>query len=252
MLYTIREPEYRIVAERSNAVCENCGRPYWVKPSALERSRFCSRACQDAGRNGGGLARDMLERLYYGENRSMQQIADELGCGLDKVRYWMGQYGFERRDWSEASYVEHNPDGDPFKITTLETVESLRVFNLGLGLYMGEGDKRDLKRVALSNSNPGILKIFIKFLEDICGVSRSELSCQLHLYPDLDAETLIQWWSEQLQIDQNKFMKPIVHEGKPGTYKRKSDYGTLQVMFHNTKLKAIILEWCRQEYERHS
>jgi hypothetical protein len=255
MLYTIREPEYRIIAEETEAACQVCGSMYWIQASKAAGSRYCSRACQGVARsmnNGGPPSKELLTHLYYNEKLSMLRIARRLRCSSGKVGYWMNQYGLERRDWSEASYVDNNPNGDPFSIMIPDTLEGRDLFGLGLGLYMGEGDKRDPKRVALSNSNPGILKIFIRFLEEICGVRRSDLSCQLHLYPDLNAETLIVWWSEQLQIDQKQFLKPFVHEGKPGTYRRKSDYGTLQVAFYNTKLKAFILEWCRLEYERHT
>lgn len=35
-------------SKESNAVCEWCGQPFHVKPSALSHTRFCSKACFDS------------------------------------------------------------------------------------------------------------------------------------------------------------------------------------------------------------
>jgi uncharacterized protein YjcR len=48
----------------------------------------------------------------------MAEIATQLGCSVNKVVYWMDRYGIARRRWDEASYVKHNPKGDPFAIFT--------------------------------------------------------------------------------------------------------------------------------------
>ena len=56
------------------------------------------------------VSKDLLEVLYYERGLSAQEIADRLGISHHKVAYWMDQYGLQRRDASEASYLKHNPD----------------------------------------------------------------------------------------------------------------------------------------------
>lgn len=231
--------------------CEVCGSTYSVSPSKAANSRYCSRECQDRARSKYAPSKEELDQLYNGENLSMQQIASRLGFPHTKIVYWMRQYGIERRSWSEATTAWHHPDGDPFTITMPTTMEGERLFGMGIALYMGEGAKRSGGIVSLSNSNPDIHKVFLRFLEEICGVKRSSLGATLQLYPDLDVEETTQWWADQLGLSVEQFGKPYIHEGKVGTYKKKVSHGTLAVRICNTRLFNIIMRWCEEEYEKY-
>jgi hypothetical protein len=236
---TLREP---------NAVCQVCGKPYWVKPSILARSHFCSRACQDIGRRKGEISKEDLARLYYDEKLSMHGIADKLGWRADKVQYWMDQYGFERRSWSEATYVKRNPDGDPFKIRMPETAEEWALFGLGIGLYMGEGSKKSLHQIAMANTNPAILRIFLAFLERFCGIDRSKVKAWINIFDDCDAEAAVNWWAHELNLRRDQFYETAVRKSRGGSYTKKSEHGTLSIAFLNVKLKKIIDGWCSEYY----
>lgn len=195
------------------------------------------------------LARDELEQLYYAQKLSMQQIAQHFGCSVNKVVYWMQQYGFERRTWSEATYVYRNPDGDPFKICMPETSEEWKLFGVGIGLYMGEGARKTKWHVAIVNTNPGVHRTFIVFLERFCGVLRKNVKLDLNVFDDCDVELVKQWWVSQLGLSQEQFRSVCIRPSKrSGVYKNKSMYGTLTVMFSNAKLKKIIDEWCSEYY----
>ncbi|MFL5800566.1 MAG: hypothetical protein ACJ8CR_02365 [Roseiflexaceae bacterium] len=233
-----------------NAVCTVCGNSYWVKPSTLAESRFCSRACQDIGRRKGEISKADLARLYYGEKLSMQGIADKLGWRPDKVQYWMDQYGFKRRSWSEATYVKRNPNGDPFEIRMPETVEEWTLFGLGIGLYMGEGSRKSLHQVAMANTNPAILRIFLVFLEKFCGINRSDFKAWINIFDDCDVESAIQWWSAELNLSRRQFYETATRKSRGGSYIKKSEHGTLSISFLNVKLKKIIDGWCSEYYSK--
>ena len=66
-----------------------------------------------------------LERMYIREHDSMQNIAIELGCSLNKVKYWMDIHGIPSRSISEAVYLKNNPKGDPFKVKKLTNKNDL-------------------------------------------------------------------------------------------------------------------------------
>lgn len=232
-----------------NAVCTVCGEPYWVAHYKLATSRFCSRACHGAGRGAGRIEKDELARLYYDQRLSMEQIANQLGCSPHKVVYWMDQYGFERRSWSEATYVNRNRDGDPFAIRMPETPEEKELFALAIGLYMGEGAKKG-QRVILVNTNPAILRLFLVFLEQFCGVSRSKVKVWLNIFDDCDVDMAIRWWSNELNLNREQFYDTAARKSRGGSYTNKSKYGTLSVVFTNVKLKRIIDDWCSEYYEK--
>lgn len=123
---------------------------------------------------GQAISKEELERLYLHEHFSMAEIAVHLGCSVNKVVYWMDRYGIARRHWDEASYVKHNPDGDPFVIKEPETDEERELFHLGIGLYIGEGTKSK-QRVILSNSDPQVIRTFLRFLREICRVEEKRI-----------------------------------------------------------------------------
>lgn len=62
------------------------------------------------------IEKSILEKLYLNEKLSMVEIATRLQVTDHAVVWWMSKHNIPRRHWSEASYVKHNPDGDPFKI----------------------------------------------------------------------------------------------------------------------------------------
>jgi len=161
----------------------------------------------------------------------------------------MGKHDIPRRSRSEAAYVKHNPDGDPFKIKKLKTKEDFELFTLGVGLYIGEGSKtKDV--VALANSDSRIIKAFLKFLRELCGVGEAKITTELNIFDDIDLEVAINYWMKVTQIPKSRFGKPIVRKSRGGMYKDKSKYGTLTVKVCNTKLLARILSWCDETLER--
>jgi len=180
----------------------------------------------------------------------MQQIADQVGCTVNKIVYRMQQSGLECRDRSEATYAHWNPNGDRFAIKTPETVEEKEFLALAIGLYMGEGTKKGIYSVALANTNPKILQVFIRFLTEVCGVDKNNLQAALNIFDDCDVDEALQWWSKEVDIRVEQFFRPIIRTSRSGTYKNKSKYGTLTITFGNIKLKKVIDDWCSEYYQR--
>ena len=71
-------------------------------------------------------------------------------------------------------------------------------------LYLGEGSKTNT--TGLGNSNPLILKFFVKSIERLFGLDRNILKCDLHLRSDQDKNDAIEYWSKELSIPKNNFI----------------------------------------------
>ena len=197
------------------------------------------------------LAKETLTEFYCNQKMSMAEVAKYLGVPYKTVVYWMSKHGIPRRTRSEAIYIKQNPKGDPFKIKELKTKEDFELFTLGVGLYIGEGSKTK-DSVALANSDSRIIKAFLKFLRELCGVDEAKIKTELNIFDDVDLEAAIDYWMEVTQIPKSRFGKPIVRKSRGGTYKNKSKYGTLTINVCNTKLLAKILSWCDEMLERHA
>lgn len=187
------------------------------------------------------ITKARLEKLYLKEGHSLSSAAKELDCSIHKVHYWMNKHKIQRRSISEAVYRKHNPNGDPFKFKKPISVEDYILFGMGIGLYWGEGTKSNPHAVRLGNTDPGLLKTFILFLEKIFSVKKSDLMFGLQLFTDIDETTATRYWKKQLGITQKQLYKvTITKSGSLGTYRKKSLYGVMTIYFHNVKLRNTI------------
>jgi len=190
------------------------------------------------------IKKQNLEKLYK-SGLSMMEIANRTGCNYKKVVYWMQKCKIPRRSWSEATYMKRNPNGDPFKIKILKSEKDFELFNLGIGLYLGEGDKRDTSQIKLANTNPKILNIFLKFLRDICNVQESKINTELNIFDDIDLQKALAFWQRKTDLKRSQLKNSQIRKSRGGSYKNKSKYGTLTIYVCNTKLKKIINRWCK-------
>ncbi len=185
------------------------------------------------------------EKLHelYNSGKSMMEISKIYDTSIHKVKYWLEKYEIKRRSRSEAAYVKHNPNGDPFKIKLRRTQNEEFLFGLGIGIYWGEGTKVVPHSLRVANTDPDLLKMFIKFLNQICDVQKSKINYSIVCFNDTEPEIAKRYWSEELQISEEKFGKitQIPKQGK-GNYKRKSQFGVCTVMVNNVKLKKWMME----------
>jgi transposase-like protein len=53
------------------------------------------------------VTKDELLYLYYDEQKSIREIAKELGRGATTIRRWMDIYNIERRGYSQATITHY-------------------------------------------------------------------------------------------------------------------------------------------------
>lgn len=172
----------------------------------------------------------------------MQEIADELQCSVNRVVYWMRRHGIKRRTWSEATYRKRNPDGDPFKLKLPKTMQEAKLYGLGVGLYWGEGTKSNKHSIRLGNTDPKLLLAFIDFLETFFEIKREDLKFELQIFTDIDKNEALDYWINRLGLSSDQFGKPVVTiSGSIGTYRKKSQYGVVTVVYHNIKARDHLI-----------
>ncbi len=184
-----------------------------------------------------------LEHLYVVKKSSMAEVASDFECSIHKISYWMDRYGIARRSISEAIYQKHNPLGDPFRIKKPKTLREAELYGLGIGLYWGEGTKKNKYAVRLGNTDPELIIVFIKFLKELCGIRVSKLRYGLQLFSDIEPEEALAYWMKKLKAGRSQFFKiTVTISGAIGTYRNKSKYGVLTVYYGNKKLRDILVD----------
>jgi len=133
-------------------------------------------------------------------------------------------------------------------------VNNEKLFAAGLSIFAAEGSNKfrvdgRAKEVEVVNSNPAIINTFIKFLE-MLGFPKSKLRARIELTISQEENTsdkmnkCIKFWSDITGIAINQFNKPIVK--RSNTRRRKSEFGSLIVLFFSAPLWRLFNHWSRQ------
>jgi len=110
---------------------------------------------------------------------------------------------------------------------------------IGISLYWAEGSKEKEDRpgagVHFTNSDPRMIKIFLKWLHRVCKVDANQIwfEVYLHEYHQLRKNDVIKYWSRELSISPRVFDRIYYKKGKVKTKRKNSTndsyFGLLRV-----------------------
>jgi hypothetical protein len=116
--------------------------------------------------------------------------------------------------------------------------QSLRDFVV---TYLGEGYRRSRHTVAVSNSNPAIIKLSYKHLKKF---SKRPIGFALQYHKDNDPQKLKEFWGEQLGIDPELIkLQRKSNSGNLAGRKWRSIHGVLTVRTHDTYFRCKVQAW---------
>ncbi|MBI5732236.1 MAG: hypothetical protein HY982_02655 [Candidatus Magasanikbacteria bacterium] len=113
----------------------------------------------------------------------------------------------------------------------------------GLALYWGEGSKSDWSKIALANTDPGILKFFAHWLVDLYDVERKNFRVSLQLYKNMDMQKKLNYWSKELGINRKQFTKPYIKCSSSNRINHRGSFGhgTCTIAVYSVLLKEKIM-----------
>ena len=116
------------------------------------------------------------------------------------------------------------------------------IFLVGFFLYWGEGWKTTRTTMALTNTNPQMIKYFMKWI-NILGIERKRVRVSLQLYSDMDIDKEISFWVKELQVLRSQFRRPYVKKSRLSdiTYKTGFGHGTCSVIIQNRDISEYVL-----------
>lgn len=115
-------------------------------------------------------------------------------------------------------------------------------------LYWAEGHKRPVRRgarevtyhaVSLTNSDPLLIRLFIRFLRECCAVPVPKLKASLRIFPHQSGVRLQRYWQQQTGIPAHNFSR--MYTGVSISSRRlrpfsRLPYGVLQIRVSDTAL----------------
>lgn len=191
-----------------------------------------------------------LVAAYLQDKLSMAQIGSRFKISTSAVVYYLDKHKVARRSRSEAVTQWNITElrKKPVKIKAAFSEEEERLRLAGVMLYWAEGCK-GWGTVKFVNSDPTMIRLFLRFLREICGIWEERLKLLVHIYPDHNESELIDFWSQTTQVPKENFYKSFVHKGRTGTYKKKALYGTITINYSDKKLLNKINSWIAEYKE---
>lgn len=191
------------------------------------------------------------------QGKSYSQIKEEVDVAKSTLSNWLSDYPLSEERLRELR--DNNPRRiEKFRETMRQKRESEmeeyyeeakadiqddsgQLLIPGFYLYWAEGAKSDRYRVAVSNTDPAMLRFFITWLEEL-GANRDEVSVSLHLYKDMDPEAETEFWSNYLEINQDQFQKPYMKNSnlEDRTYELKHNHGTCNVFYYQKEIAYYV------------
>lgn len=115
------------------------------------------------------------------------------------------------------------------------------LFITGIALYWGEGDRQSRYQVRLGNTDPAMIRIFVSFLKDVCGVPTNKIYASILIYPDIDGEVCREFWIQHSELSEGNFQKSITIQGRHKT--RRLQNGVCTVGVSSRYLKEKFKVW---------
>lgn len=194
-----------------------------------------------------------IRRFYVEEEKSMQQIADSFGVSIHAVVYFMRKYKLARRAGAEQRRVRFAQQPHSFLVKQKLTQKEEFLKTVGVALYWGEGFKSvAANRVDFANSDPLMIKAFLAFLRQVCGVAEPKLRVYLYCYANQKPEELVQYWSKLTQIPVAQFTSPYVRQDFLVEKNGKMPYGLIHIRYSDKKLLLLIKKWieeCKSNFD---
>ncbi|MDP2668524.1 MAG: helix-turn-helix domain-containing protein [bacterium] len=191
--------------------------------------------------------------------KSYSQIKQLVGVSKSTLSYWLKDMPLPDdkmrilRDWNEnriekfRNTMRQKREARLTKIYSEEKINILplserELFLAGLFLYWGEGGKTAEARLVISNTNPAVIKFFIRWLS-IFKVPKEKLRIYVHLYKDMNIKKELNFWAKTLGIPLQQFQKPYIKNSAMSglTYKNGFNHGTCNAMIGDARLSERVL-----------
>lgn len=116
---------------------------------------------------------------------------------------------------------------------------------IGSALHWAEGNKRQPRRIQISNSDPSLIKIYLRFLREIVKIPEKKLKASIRIHPNISAQSAVDFWSTITKIPRPKFQitTQISRASQGKRPKNSLPYGTLDLRVHGRQKFFQIKGW---------
>lgn len=197
------------------------------------------------------------------QGHSVKEISEMLSAAKGSVSTWVRDIVLTPQQKLRLKNKNHSPEivakrratrlkneSDKKALRIAEAAKEIRKIDrdmltmIGIGLYWGEGAKRTKGMARISNSDPAIIKMSMRFFREICGVQESRFRGHIHVHSPDVVKKSEKYWSDITGVPMSQFFKTYALKSKSSKNLRQTlPYGTLDIGVGDTQLLLRILGW---------
>lgn len=202
------------------------------------------------------------------QGKSYKEISTILGISKSTLSYWLNR--IEITSEQKAVLLEKQREGrlkgaqkrKTWRITKehsilakaaieISRISRRELWLLGIMAYWCEGSKQKANnisgRVIFANSDPFLIKLFVKWIKEICKVSENRLVYTLYIHETGNLDASFNFWSKVLGVNKDYFAKTVLKKHNISTNRKYDNdlyFGLLRVTVRNsTDLNRQIKGW---------
>jgi|SRR3989344_126779 len=160
---------------------------------------------------------------------------------LEKLKDKVPQQVERCRNTKEKKYKARLDDVYNKISKDISKLSNREILIAGLFLYWGEGSKSERYTCGFSNTDPSMVRFFLKWLR-LFNIENEKLHITLQLYSDMDVNKEIKFWSHELDLPTSCFRRPYIKKSTLSglIYKRGFGHGTCFIRIFNRDLAEYI------------
>ncbi len=195
------------------------------------------------------LQKEQLGKIVdlYNQGQSVREIAEKFEVSIDAMFYFFRKYKIVRRNASARNKIFFQRKKSSFLLKEFLSVKEENLKVAGTMLYWGEGSQWSGEKIVdFANSRPEMIKVFLAFLRNICGIDENKLRVYLYAYQDQDLKKIMNFWSKLTRIPLKHFSKPYIRKDFKAEKSGKMEYGLIHIRYYDKKLLLLIKQWIEQ------
>ncbi|MBI2626114.1 MAG: hypothetical protein HYW69_00785, partial [Candidatus Nealsonbacteria bacterium] len=190
------------------------------------------------------LSTKLIRRLYYEEELSTLEIAAKLDITPWIVLKFMKKMNLPRRSFKQANTKRFEKKPITFLLKKNLSAREKELKIAGIMLYWEEGNKANHENgIDFANSEPRMIKLFLRFLRDICEVDEKRLRVYLYCYADQNIDEVKRYWRQITNIHFPQFTKPYIRKDFLAKKSGKMKHGLAHIRYSDKKLFLQIVNW---------
>ena len=182
--------------------------------------------------------------LYRDKKLNGIDIARRFSIPIRQVYRILDKRAITRRKINESNALRFLRTPTSFKAKRGFSGQDKLLWMAGIMLYWAEGAKRGDKYVLdLANSDPLMIRIYLRFLREICGIQEKRLRVYLYCFANQNVTDLISFWSRTTHIPSRQFTKPYIQKNFREEKKGRMAFGLVHIRYADKKLYALRERW---------